>query len=83
MTAGEGEWMSTTPIATRSSARLLAFLLSEAMIKQSRFWSTLWVPIIHPCWSGSMPVLMEGAAESVASADVEVRDPLRIGDRSG
>jgi len=30
-----------------------------------------------------MPVLMEGADESVASADVEVGDPLRIGDRSG
>ena len=26
---------------------------------------------IHPCWSGSMPVLVEDAAESVPSADVE------------
>jgi len=41
------------------------------------------VPIIHPCWSGSMPVLVEGAAEPVASADVEVRDLLRIGNRFG
>ena len=43
----------------------------------------VWVPIIHPCWSGSMSVLVEGAAESVSSADIEVRDPLRIGDRFG
>jgi hypothetical protein len=43
----------------------------------------LWVPIIHPCWSGSMPVLVEGAAESVSPADVEVWDPVRIGDRFG
>jgi hypothetical protein len=40
---------------------------------------TLWVPITHPCWSGSMPVFVEGAAEPVPSADIEVRDPLRIG----
>jgi hypothetical protein len=44
---------------------------------------TLWVPIIRPCWSGSMPVLVEGAAEPVLSADIEVRDPLRISNRSG
>jgi hypothetical protein len=44
---------------------------------------TLWVPIIHPCWLGSMSVLVEGAAESVSSADVEVRDPPGIGDRFG
>ena len=43
----------------------------------------LWVPIIHPCWSGSMPVLVEGAAEPVPSADIEVRDLLRISNRSG
>jgi hypothetical protein len=41
----------------------------------------LLVPIIHPCWSGSMSVLVEGAAEPVPSADIEVRDPLRIGNR--
>jgi hypothetical protein len=41
------------------------------------------VPIIHPRWSGSMPVLVEGAAEPVASADLEVLEPLGIGDRSG
>jgi len=43
----------------------------------------LWVPIILPCWSGGMPVLVEDAAEPVPSADIEVRDPLRIGNRSG
>ena len=45
--------------------------------------STLWVPIIHPCWSDSMSVLVEGAAESVSSADIEVRGPLRMCDRFG
>ena len=39
------------------------------------FYPALWVPINHPCWSGSMSVLVEGTAESVSSADVEVRDP--------
>ena len=43
----------------------------------------LWVPIIHSCLSGCMPVPMEGAAEPVSSADVEVREPLRIGHRFG
>ena len=43
----------------------------------------VWVPIIHPCWSRAMSVFVEGAAESVPSADVEVRDPLRIGNRFG
>src|ERR1035441_3376601 len=43
----------------------------------------VWVPTIHPCWSGSMPVLVEGAAEPVPSADVEVRDLLRVGHRFG
>ena len=42
---------------------------------------TLWVPIIHPCWSGDMSVLVEGAAEPVPPADVEVRDPPGIGNR--
>lgn len=61
-------------------------LLAEA---QHRFGSNLlfekplWMPIIHQCWSGSMSALVEGAAESVLSADIEVRDPLRIGDRFG
>jgi hypothetical protein len=45
--------------------------------------AALWVPIIHPCWSCCMPVLVEDAAESVPPADVEVRDPLRIGNRFG
>ena len=42
---------------------------------------TLWVPVIHPCWSGGMPVLVEGAAEPVRSADIEARGPLWIGHR--
>jgi MFS family permease len=33
--------------------------------------------------SGSVSVLVDGAAESVVSADVEVRDALRVGDRCG
>jgi hypothetical protein len=37
------------------------------------------VPIIHPCWSGSVPVLVEGAAEPVSFADIQLRDPLRMG----
>ena len=38
------------------------------------------VPIIHPCWSAGMPVLVEGAAEPVLSADVQLRDqPLTVG----
>ena len=44
---------------------------------------TLWVPFIHPCWSGSMPVLVEGATEPVPSADIQLRDLLRIGNRFG
>ena len=43
----------------------------------------VWVPIVHPCWSGSMPVLVEGAAEPVPSADTQLRDPLKIGNRIG
>jgi len=43
----------------------------------------LWVPIIHPCWSGSMPVLVEGAAEPVPSGDIQLRDTLTIGNRLG
>jgi hypothetical protein len=43
----------------------------------------VWVPIIHPCWSGSMPVFVEDAAEAVVSADVQVRDLLRVGYRFG
>ena len=45
--------------------------------------TTVWVPIIHPCWSGRMSILVEGTAEPVPSADIEVRDPLRIGNRFG
>lgn len=40
---------------------------------------TLWLPIIRPCWSGSMQVFVEDAAKAVSSADIEVRDLLRIG----
>ncbi len=46
-----------------------------------RTFPQLWVPIIHLCWSGRMPVLVEGAAEPVASADIELRDLLKIGNR--
>ena len=46
-------------------------------------WRDVWVPIIQPCWSGSIPVLVEGAAEPVPSADTQLRDPLRIGNRIG
>jgi hypothetical protein len=41
-------------------------------------WVAVWVPIIHPYWSGSMPILAEGAAEPVPPADIEVHDLLRI-----
>jgi hypothetical protein len=37
----------------------------------------------HPSWSGSMFVLMQDAAQAVASADVEVVDHVWIGDRLG
>ena len=36
----------------------------------------------HPCWSGGMPILVEVRPVG-PSADVEVRDPLRIGNRFG
>jgi len=45
--------------------------------------SALWVPIILPHWSGGISILVEGAAEPVPSADIEARDPLRIGNRFG
>ena len=48
-----------------------------------RISGALWVPTIHPCWSGSMPVLVEGATEPVPSADIQLRDPLTIGNRLG
>ena len=43
----------------------------------------LWVPNIHPCWSGGVLVFAEDAAEPVPSSDVQARDPLGIGDRVG
>ncbi len=45
--------------------------------------SSMWVRIIHPCWSGGRSILVEGTGEPVPSADIEARDPLRIGDRFG
>jgi Winged helix-turn helix len=39
---------------------------------------TLRVPTIHPCWSGSMLVFVKEATEPVSSADIHVRDPLRV-----
>ena len=67
-----------TNSARRSSGDLI--LVREAA---EDLLSAVWVPIIHPCWSGSMPVLVEGAAEPVPSADIQLRDPLRIGNRFG
>jgi hypothetical protein len=58
-----------------------AFGLTAADLEDARL--TLWVPIIHPCWSGSMPVLVEGATDPVPSADIQLRDLLRIGNRFG
>lgn len=34
----------------------------------------LWVPIIRPCWLSGVPVLVEGAAEPVPSADIRSRE---------
>jgi hypothetical protein len=36
-----------------------------------------------PRWSGGMFVLVEDATEAVASVDVQVGDPIRVGDRFG
>ena len=38
---------------------------------------TLWVPIIHPRWSGSMQVLVDGAAEPLPSADIMLDSKTR------
>jgi hypothetical protein len=43
-------------------------------------FAALRAPNNHPPSSGRMPVLMEGAAESVSSEDIEPHDPCR-GDR--
>jgi hypothetical protein len=56
---------------------------ADPVLDQPAAPAALWVPIIHPCWSGSMPVLVEGAAEPVPSADIQLRDLLRIGNRLG
>jgi hypothetical protein len=45
--------------------------------------AALWVPVIHPCWSGCMSVFVEGAAEPASSADIEVRNLLRVSHRFG
>ena len=47
----------------------------------ARVKTALWVPIIHPCWSGSMPVLVEDAAEAVASFYMEEGGGAGLGDR--
>ena len=44
---------------------------------------TVWVPVIHLFWSGCVPVLAEGPAEPVSSADIEMREPAGIGNRFG
>jgi hypothetical protein len=36
---------------------------------------------LHPCSSGSVLVFVEDAAESINSADVEVVESVRFGDR--
>ena len=64
----------------RSPAVVVGLVLGQ---DQPQMPVALWVPIIHPCWSGSMPVLVEDAAEAVPSADVEARDLLRVGHRFG
>ena len=38
---------------------------------------------LRPCCSGGMLVFVDDAAEPVVAADVEVGDPVRIGDRVG
>jgi hypothetical protein len=57
--------------------------VAELRGARDRDRSPVWGPIVHPCWSGSMPVLMEDTAEPVPSADIEVRDLLGIGNRFG
>ena len=62
--------------------KLIDLANAEGMSTRApRSSSSLWVPIIHPCWSGSMPVLVEDAAEAVASVDVEAGGSGRLGDR--
>jgi hypothetical protein len=39
--------------------------------------------MIHLCWSSSVLIFVEGAAEAVLSSDVQVRDLLGVGDRVG
>src|SRR6476661_890969 len=57
---------------------------SSATLRTTRsFASALWVPIIHPCWSGGMLVFVEDAAEPVPPADVKVRDLFGVGYRFG
>jgi hypothetical protein len=53
------------------------------MTLMSSHATALWVPIIHPRWLGSTPVIAEDAAEPVPSADIEVRDLLGAGYRFG
>jgi len=63
--------------------RMAILSLSGVMRLRKITFAAVWVPIIHPCWSGSVPVLVEGATEPVPSADIQLRDPFRIGNRFG
>src|SRR5690242_19496965 len=44
---------------------------------------TLWVPIIHPCWSGGMPILVEDAAEPVRLRTSRCARPVAAGRPGG
>jgi hypothetical protein len=37
------------------------------LVEGAEHAAVLWMPVIHPCWSGSMPVLVENPAEAVVS----------------
>ena len=77
-------WPEDSDAATAATRSALAYPDDEWQRKGATLSDkTVWVPIIHPCWSGSMPVLVEGASEPVPSADIELRDPLTIGNRLG
>ncbi len=38
---------------------------------------------LHPCWSRGVPVLVQEAAEVIASMDVEMGELVGFGDRFG
>ncbi len=60
-----------------------ALIAQQARIEKMRATAGPRLPIIRPCWSGGVFVLVQGAAEAVASSHVEVKDPGLFGDRSG